>query len=101
MDTVVYLIISLPFLGLGYLIWQKGFVGLLAGFNEETFQGDVRKVAKAGGQTAYTIAAGLIICSILTLFIGDYTVIPLAVLIIGAVLRMNIQMKRIEREGIK
>lgn len=52
------------------MVWQKGGVELLAEFNDDTFNGNKQKAAKAGGQTSYTIAAGLIICSILSLLLG-------------------------------
>lgn len=101
MEAVIFFIISLPFFGLGYLIWQKGIIGLLAGFDEKTFKGDKRKVAKAGGQTAYTIAAGLMICSILSLFISGYAILPLAAIIVLVIFWMNIRLKQIEKEGKK
>lgn len=98
MDTMIYVIISLPFFGLGYLIWQKGMVGLLAGFDEKAFQGDVDQVAKVGGQTAYTIAGGFVFCGLLSLFIEDYSVFPLVGFITGAVLWLIIRMKQIEQD---
>lgn len=97
MDSMIYVIVSFPFFGLGYLIWQKRMVGLLAGFDEKAFRGDVYQVAKAGGQTAYTIAGGFVICGLLSLFIGDCSVFLLLGFITGAVLWLIIRMKKIEQ----
>ncbi len=58
-------------------------------------------MAKEGGQTAYTIAAGLIICSILSLFISGYAILPLAAIIVLVIFWMNIRLKQIEKEGKK
>jgi Domain of unknown function (DUF3784) len=43
---------------MGFLVWKKKMLSLIAGYNEETFKGDKEKLAKAVG--VFTIMIGVL-----------------------------------------
>lgn len=55
---IVCFLVGLFCILLGFLIWKKRQLSLIAGYNEETFTGERKKVAKAVG--VFTIIIGLL-----------------------------------------
>ncbi|MBK3495211.1 DUF3784 domain-containing protein [Viridibacillus sp. YIM B01967] len=61
MDTeglIVFTVVGLICIFLGYLIWFKKMLFLIAGYNESTFEGDKEKLAKGIGIVA--IISGIV-----------------------------------------
>lgn len=51
-------IVGLLCIFMGFLVWKKKMLSLIAGYNEETFKGDKEKLAKAVG--VFTIMIGFL-----------------------------------------
>nr|WP_304220292.1 DUF3784 domain-containing protein [Fredinandcohnia onubensis] len=51
-------IVGLLCVFMGFLVWKKKMLSLIAGYNEETFKGDKEKLAKAVG--VFTIMIGVL-----------------------------------------
>jgi hypothetical protein len=51
-------IVGLLCIFMGFLVWKKKMLSLIAGYNEETFKGDKEKLAKAVG--VFTIMIGVL-----------------------------------------
>ena len=51
-------IVGLLCVFMGFLVWKKKMLSLIAGYNEETFKGDKEKLAKAVG--VFTIMIGFL-----------------------------------------
>ncbi|MFS0820677.1 DUF3784 domain-containing protein [Bacillus sp. 1P02SD] len=55
---IICFLVGLFCIFMGYLIWKKKQLSLIAGYNEETYKGDKEKLAKVVG--LFTIFVGLL-----------------------------------------
>lgn len=55
---IVCFMVGLLCIFMGFLIWKKKQLSLIAGYNEETYKGDKEKLAKVVG--LFTILVGLL-----------------------------------------
>ncbi|MEH7385909.1 DUF3784 domain-containing protein [Bacillus sp. JJ1521] len=55
---IVCFFVGLLCIFMGFLIWKKKHLSLIAGYNEETYKGDKEKLAKVVG--VFTIIVGLL-----------------------------------------
>ena len=68
---VTSLIIGMAFIVVGWLIWRKKKLDLIAGYHEDTYQGDKEKLARRIGIVAIAIGVITSIFPISLLILGD------------------------------
>ncbi|MGG0664358.1 DUF3784 domain-containing protein [Viridibacillus arvi] len=92
---IITTIVGLICIVLGYLVWYKKMLFLIAGYNEATFEGDKEKLAKGTGVV-------LIISGIVTIlfpfslywFGNTVGIIYCPILIIGIIVIMGMKSKK-------
>lgn len=84
---LVGIVISVIFFILGYLIWKKQKLWLLAGYQDSEFKGDKRKLARDGGIFCIIIGILTLALSLFINLVGDILgIIYAAVIVILSIL---------------
>jgi uncharacterized iron-regulated membrane protein len=79
---IICSIVSLFMILMGYLIWAKKKLFLIAGYNEETFVGNKEKLAKTMGIFSISIGILSFILPFALEYIGSFTGFIFAIIIV-------------------
>jgi len=72
---------------MGFFVWKKKMLSLIAGYNEETFKGDKEKLAKAVGRFTIIIGVFTILLPFGLEFISEWIGLLFgAITVIGSIL---------------
>jgi Domain of unknown function (DUF3784) len=91
-------IVSLLMILLGYLIWAKKKLFLIAGYDEETFVGDKEKLVKAMGMFSIFIGILTFILPFTLEYIGSFTGYIFAIVIVLGTIVMFIYVNMLNRK---
>lgn len=95
---IICSIASLLMILLGYLIWAKKKLFLIAGYDEETFEGDKEKLAKAMGMFSIFVGILVFIFPFTLEYIGSFTGYIFAIIIVLGTMAMFIYVNILNRK---
>ncbi|GMN98896.1 DUF3784 domain-containing protein [Parageobacillus thermoglucosidasius] len=98
LGVIICSIASLLMILLGYLIWAKKKLFLIAGYDEETFVGDKEKLAKAMGMFSIFVGILIFIFPFTLEYIGSFTGYIFAIIIVLGTMVMFIYVNMLNRK---